>query len=121
MVYTITCRFDKKIWDKHDASYFAMGAILRQRIEKTFKVIYYASKTFNEAQENYPTTEKEMLAMVFACEKFRSYILGSNVIVRTDQATIKSLMAKKEAKPRLVIWVLLLQKFGIEIKDKKGK
>ena len=46
------------------------------RVEKTFKVIYYASKTFNEAQENYSTTEKEMLAMVFACEKFRSYILS---------------------------------------------
>ena len=59
-----------------DASDYAMRAILGQRTEKIFKAIYYASKTFNEAQENYSTTEKEMLAMVFACEKFRPYILG---------------------------------------------
>ena len=54
-----------------DASDYAMRAILGQRTEKIFKAIYYASKTFNEAQENYSTTEKEMLAMVFAWEKFR--------------------------------------------------
>ena len=58
--------------------------------------------------------------MVFACEKFRPYILGSHVIIHIDHATIKYLMAKKEAKPRLIRWVLLLQKFDLEIKDKKG-
>ena len=58
--------------------------------------------------------------MVFACEKFKSYILGSHVIVHTDHATMKYLMAKKDAKPRLIRWVLLLQEFNIEIKDKKG-
>ena len=79
-----------------------------QKAEKVFKAIYYASKTFNEAQENYSTTEKEMLVMVFACEKFRSYILGSHVIIHIDHATIKYLMEKKEAKPRLIRWVLLL-------------
>ena len=85
-----------------------------------FRAIYYSSKTFNEAQENYSTTEKEMLAMVFACEKLRPYILGSHVIIHTDHAAIKYLMAKKEAKPRLIRWVLLLQEFDLEIKDKKG-
>ena len=85
-----------------------------------FKAIYYARKTFNEAQENYSTTEKEMLALVFVCEKFRPYILGSHVVIHTDQAAIKYLMAKKEAKPRLIRWVLLLQEFDLEIKDKKG-
>ena len=89
-------------------------------MEKTFKDIYYARKTFNEAQENYSTTKKENLVVIFACEKFRSYILGSLVIVHRDHPTIKYLMAKKEAKPRLIIWVLLLQEFDIEIKDKKG-
>ena len=103
-----------------DASDFAMGAILGQKAKKVFKAIYYANKTFNEAQENYSTTEKEMLAIVFACEKFRPYILGSHVIIHIDHATIKYLMSKKEAKPRLIKWVLLLQEFDLEIKDKKG-
>ena len=103
-----------------DASDFAMGAALGQKAEKVSKAIYYASKTFNKAQENYSTTKKEMLAIVFACEQFRPYILGSHVIIHTDHATIKHLMAKKEAKPRLIRWVLLLQEFDLEIKDKKG-
>ena len=102
-----------------DASDFAMGTVLGQKAEKVFKAIYYAGKTFNEAQKNYSTTEKEMLAIVFACEKFRPYILGSHVIIHTDHAAI-NLMAKKEAKPRLIRWVLLLQEFDLEIKDKKG-
>ena len=103
-----------------DASDFAMGAVLGQRKEKIFRAIYYASRTFNEAQENYSTTEKEMLAIVFACENLRPYILGSHIIVHTDHATIKHLISKKEAKPRLIRWVLLLQEFDLEIKDKKG-
>ena len=78
-----------------DASDFAMGAVLGQKAEKVFKTIYYAIKTFNEAQENYSTTEKEMLTIVFVCEKFRPYILGSHVIIHTDHASIKYLMAKK--------------------------
>ena len=100
-------------WNKEfeiicDANDYAKGAVLGQRVEKTFKAIYYASKTFNEAQENYSTTKKEMLAMVFACEKFRPYILGSHVIVHSNHAAIKYLMANKYAKPRLIKWVLLL-------------
>ena len=80
-------------WNKNfeimcDASDFAMGAVLGQRIEKTFRAIYYAGKTFNEAQENYSTTEKEMLALIFSCEKFRPYILGFHVVVHTDHASI---------------------------------
>ena len=58
--------------------------------------------------------------MVFSCEKFRPYFLGSHVIVHTDHAAIKYLMSKKEAKPRLMRWVLLLQEFDLENKDKKG-
>ena len=103
-----------------DANDFAMGVVLGQKVEKVFKAIYYARKTFNEAQENYSTTEKEMLAIVFACEKFRPYILGSHVIIHTDHAAIKYLMEKKEVKLRLIRLALLLQEFDLEIKDKKG-
>ena len=85
-----------------DANDYAMGAVLGQKTNKMFRAIYYARKTFNEAQENYSTIEKEMVAIVFACEKFKPYILGSHVIIHTDHATIKYLMAKKEAKPRLI-------------------
>ena len=100
-------------WNKEfeimcDASDYEMRDVLGQRTEKIFKAIYYASKTFNEAQENYSTTEKEMLAMVFACEKFMPYILGSHVIIHTDHAVIRYLMTKKDVKPRLIGWVLLL-------------
>ena len=102
------------------ASDYAMGVVLGQKANKMFRAIYYANKTFNEAQENYSTIEKEMLAMVFACERFRPYILGSHVIIHIDHATIKYLMTKKEAKPRLIRWVLLLREFDLEIKEKKG-
>ena len=91
-----------------DASDYAMGSVLGQRTEKIFRTIYYASKTFNEAQENYSTTEKEMLVMVFACEKFKPYILGSHVIIHTDHVAIKYIMEKKDVKPRLIRWVLFL-------------
>ena len=103
-----------------DASDYVMGEVLGQRTEKIFIAIYYANKTFNKAQDNYSTTEIEMLAMVFSCEKFRPYILGSHVIIHTDHTTIKYLMAKKDAKPRRTKWVLLLHEFDLEIKDKKG-
>ena len=103
-----------------DASDFALGAILGQRKDGKLHVIYYASRTLNEAQMNYATTEKELLAVVFAFDKFRSYLVGSKVIVYTDHAVIKYLLNKKDAKPRFLRWVLLLQEFDLEIRDKKG-
>lgn len=87
--------------------------------DKVFHTIYYASRTLIEAQINYTTTEKELLAVVFAFDKFRSYLLGTRVIVYTDHAAIKYLISKKYATPRLIRWVLLLQEFDLEIRDKK--
>ena len=103
-----------------DASDYAVGAVLGQRKEKRPCAIYYASRTLNDAQMNYSTTEKELLAVIFALEKFRSYLLNSKVIVYSDHAALRYLMKKKDAKPRLIRWILLLQEFDIEIKDKKG-
>ena len=74
----------------------------------------------NDAQLNYSTTEKELLAVVSALEKFRQYLIGSKVIVYSDHAALKYLLTKKEAKPRLLRWILLLQEFDLEIRDKKG-
>ncbi|GJT06731.1 reverse transcriptase domain-containing protein [Tanacetum coccineum] len=103
-----------------DASDFAIGAVLGQRKNKHFQPIHYASKTMNEAQTHYTNYEKELLAVVYAFEKFRSYLVMSKSIVYTDHSAIKYLFAKKDAKARLMRWILLLQEFDIEIRDKKG-
>ena len=91
-----------------DASDYAIGAVLGRKGEITFQVIYYASRTLNDAQLNYATTQKELLAIVFTFDKFRSYLIGNRVIVHFDHSAIKYLMTKKDAKPRLIRWVLLL-------------
>ncbi|XP_070662294.1 uncharacterized protein [Malus domestica] len=75
-----------------DASDYAVGAVLGQRVNKLPHVIYYASRTLNDAQLNYSTTEKELLAVVFALEKFRSYLIGTKVIVFSDHAALKYLL-----------------------------
>nr|GEU41409.1 reverse transcriptase domain-containing protein [Tanacetum cinerariifolium] len=85
-----------------DASDFAIGAILGQRHEKHFKPIHYASKTMNDAESNYTTTEKEMLTVVYAFKKFRSYLIMNKSIVHTDHFALKYLFAKKDAKARLL-------------------
>jgi len=103
-----------------DASDYVVGAVLGQRKDKKSYVIYYASITLNSAQMNYTTTKKELLAVVFACEKFWSYLVGSPVVVFSDHATLKYLLSKKYSKAILVRWILLLQEFDITIKDKKG-
>ena len=97
-----------------DASDYAIGAVLGQKRERIFQVIYYASRTLNDAQLNYVTTKKELLAIVFAFDKFKPYLIGNKVVVHTDHSAIKYLMTKKDAKPRLIRWVLLLQEFDLE-------
>ena len=80
-----------------DALDYAVGAVLGQRLQKKSTTICYASKTLVEAQINYTTTEKERMAVIYALEKFRPYILGSKIIIYTDHAALKYLLSKKEA------------------------
>ncbi|GKD36931.1 reverse transcriptase domain-containing protein [Tanacetum coccineum] len=103
-----------------DASDYAVGAVLGQRKTKHFQPIHYASKTMTDAQAHYTTTEKELLAVVYAFEKFRPYLVLSKTIVYTDHSALKYLLAKQDAKPRLLWWILLLQEFDVIIRDKKG-
>ena len=77
-----------------DASDYTVGVVLGQGRDKMFKAIYYSN--------NYTTTEKEILTVVFACNKFRSYIIGSKVTIYTDHLAIRYLFAKKDAKPHLI-------------------
>nr|GEW52024.1 DNA-directed DNA polymerase [Tanacetum cinerariifolium] len=86
-----------------DASDFAIGAVLGQRKTKHFQPIHYASKTVTEAQIYYTTTEKEMLVVVYAFEKFRPYLVLSKSIVYTDHSALKYLLNKQDAKPRAII------------------
>nr|GEV22832.1 reverse transcriptase domain-containing protein [Tanacetum cinerariifolium] len=103
-----------------NASNFAIGAILGQRQEKHFMPKHYASKTMTEAESNYTTIEKEMLAVVYAFEKFQSYLIMNKSIVYTDHSVLKYLFAKKESKAILLYRVLLLQEFTFKVIDIKG-
>ncbi|XP_015163290.1 uncharacterized protein [Solanum tuberosum] len=103
-----------------DASGITLGVVLGKNRNKLSHPIYYASKTLNNAQQNCTITEQELLVVVYAFEKFWAYLLGTKEIVHTDHAALRYLMAKKDAKPRLIMWVLLLQEFDFEVKDRKG-
>nr|GEY36707.1 reverse transcriptase domain-containing protein [Tanacetum cinerariifolium] len=103
-----------------DASDFAIRAVLGQRQDTHFRLIHYASKTMSEAESNYTTTEKEMLTVVYAFEKFWSYLILNKSIVYTDHSALKYLFAKKDLEARLLRWVLLLQEFTFKVVDTKG-
>jgi hypothetical protein len=103
-----------------DASDYMVGVVLGQIIGKNLHVIAYAFCMLDETQCNCHTTKKELLAVVFALEKFRSYLLGIKVVPFIDLTTLRYLLKKKESKPRLIRGILLLQEFDLEIKDKKS-
>ena len=91
-----------------DASDHAIVAVLGQREGGKPYVVYYARKTLNEAQRNYTTTKKELLAVVFALDKFRAYLVGSDIVIFTNHSSLKYLLTKQDSKARLIRWVLLL-------------
>ncbi|GJU31369.1 reverse transcriptase domain-containing protein [Tanacetum coccineum] len=103
-----------------DVSDFAVGFVLGQKDGKNFHPIYFASKTLNLAQQKYTVTEKELMVVVFAIDKLRSYLILSKTFVHTDHSALKHLFKKQDAKPHLIRWILLLQEFDIEIKDRRG-
>ncbi|XP_070036702.1 uncharacterized protein [Nicotiana tomentosiformis] len=103
-----------------DDSDIEIRDVLGQRKDKRFHSIYYASKTLNQGHMNYTITEKELLVVVSAFDKFRSYLVGTKVIIYIDHSAIKYLFEKRDTKPRLIRWVLLLQEFDLEIRDQKG-
>ncbi|GJT28745.1 reverse transcriptase domain-containing protein [Tanacetum coccineum] len=103
-----------------DASEFSVGAVLGQKDGKHFYPIYFVSKTLNTAQQKYTITEKELMAGVFAFDKFRPYMILSKTIVYTDHPALRHLFKKQDAKLHLIRWILLLQEVDIKIKDKKG-
>nr|GEV21630.1 reverse transcriptase domain-containing protein [Tanacetum cinerariifolium] len=102
------------------ASDFSIGVVLGQRHENHFRPIHYASKTMTEAESHYTTTEKEMLAVVYALEKFQSYLIMNKSIVYMDYSALKYLFAKKYSKARLLRWVLIRQGFKFKVIDTKG-
>nr|GEU95460.1 reverse transcriptase domain-containing protein [Tanacetum cinerariifolium] len=101
-------------------SFLGHAGFYRKRVEKHFRPIHYASKTMNQAETYYTTTEKEMLAVIYAFEKFCSYLIMNKSIVYTDHSALKYLFAKKDAKARLLHWILLLQEFDFKVIDTKG-
>ncbi|WJZ92713.1 hypothetical protein VitviT2T_011695 [Vitis vinifera] len=96
-----------------DSSDYAIGAVLGQREDGKPYVIYYARKSLNDTQRNYTTTEKELLVVVYALDKFRAYLIGSSIVVFTDHSALKYLLTKQDAKARLIRWIFLLQEFNL--------
>jgi hypothetical protein len=103
-----------------DTSNYVVGVVLGQSKDKKHYAISYASKTLTGPQLNYATIEKELLAVVFTIEKFRSYLVGAMVIVYIDHVALIYLLTKKDAKPHLIHWILLLQEFDLENRNRKG-
>ena len=104
-----------------DASGWCLGAILWQMEDKRERPIYYASRQMSSAERNYTATEREALAVVYACKKFRHYLLGYRIVFHTDHDSLKYLVNKPDLSGRLARWILLLQEFNYEVVVKPGK
>ena len=91
-----------------DTSDLTVGAVLGHKVKGKPYGVYYVRKTLNEAQRNYTTTEKELLAVVYALDKFRSYLIGSDIVIFTDHSALKYLLTKQNSKARLIRWFLFL-------------
>lgn len=106
---------------KTDASSYALGAVLLQREKNREHPIEFASRLLTPAERNYSTTEREALAIVWACAKFRGYIDGAEVHLMTDHQPLKWLMTMKSPSGRLARWALQIQQYNIKIEYTPGK
>ena len=104
-----------------DASDHSLGAILMQEDEEDrMRIISCASRTLKGPELNYYTTEKELLAIVYVLEKFRIYLLGAKVIIKTDHRALIFLKKCKFLNSRLIRWCLLIQDYNVDIEFIKG-
>jgi hypothetical protein len=105
-----------------DASGFAVGAILSQGKIGQDKPIAFASRTLNQAEQNYSTIEKELTAIMWACRHFRPYLLGRNITIVTDHKPLTWMFSVKDPSSRLLRWRLLLEEFDYVLSSiKQGK
>ena len=99
--------FEKQFFMNCDSSDLSLGSVLYQEDQDgNHQVISFASRTLNKCERNYHTTEKELLSIVFACEKFRTFILGYRVTVRTDPVSYTHLDVYKR---QLLFSLFLIQ------------
>lgn len=105
-----------------DASNFSIGAVLRQKDENgAMHAIYNINRNLSLAERNYTMSEKELLVVVYAINKFRRYIIGYKIFIHTDHVAIRYLMNKAIVAGRIIRWLLILQEFDITIVNKPGK
>ena len=114
--------FDRDFFLCTDASDCGIGAVLSQ-LDKDSKEhpVYYASRTLNPAERNYSTSERECLAVKWACDLFRPYLLGRPFKLYTDHAALRWLFRTKDPKSKLVRWILALQEYNMTILPRPGQ
>lgn len=104
-----------------DSSSYALGAALLEGEGVDERPVGYASRLLTAAERKYSTTEREALAVVWAVSKFRKYIDGAEVVVRSDHQPLRWLMSLKSPSGRLARWALSLQEYNLKIEYTPGK
>ena len=114
--------FNKQFFMNCDASDVSLGSVLYQEDDEgNHQVISFASRVLNSCEKNYNVTEKELLSVVFSCNKFRTYILGYKTTIRTDHKSISFLKNCKLNHGRLTRWSLTLQEYNLNWEYIPGK